>query len=146
MIDSLICIESDNIADWKVQTHDWTKGSNEDGHSWFESFAYAGTWSQHLDRIAGALSNLVDFRFGYGSSWGDPPYSVTDRNSCGAEIFPQRYICFDNGILPTHWPEANNDGTMHSWLDDGFPNLHKENLESDQKSMDALLHRLSYGT
>jgi hypothetical protein len=147
MINSWIRIASDNIVEWNVRTNDWTQEPNRNGQSsWNECFTYAGKWSQNLDRIAGALPNLVDFRFGYGASWSDPSYSVTDRDSCGADMFPQRYICFDNDILPTHWPEANYEGCSHSWVDDGFPNLHKENLESDQKSLDALLHRLSYGT
>jgi len=145
MICSWIRIDSENMASWEVLTHDWTKMPEEDGGGWSEDFAYGGKWSQYLDRIAGALPNLVDFRFAQGSSYGEPPYKLAYRDSCGAEISPQRYICFDNGILPTHWPEADDDGEMESWFDDGFPtNMHEENLEADQKSLDALLCRLRW--
>jgi hypothetical protein len=65
---------------------------------WREAFAYGGKWSQHLGRIAEELHNLVDFRFGYGESYRDPPYKVTHCDNCPVEIFHQRYICFDNGI------------------------------------------------
>ena len=147
MIASRIRIETENMAEWNVRTHDWTPGPNEDGDSdWAESFTYAGKWSQHLDRIAEALPNLVDFRFGHGGEWSrDISYSVRERDSCGAEMFPRRYICFDNGILPTHWQEADNDGELHTWVNDGFSNLHEENMEEDQKSLDKLLHKLSSG-
>lgn len=143
MILSWMRIESNNMATWEVRTRDWTKMPDAEDDGWGEDFAYAGNWSQRLDSIAGALPNLVDFRFGYGSSYGDPAYGITHRDSCGVEIFPQRYVCFNNGILPTHWPEAEDDGTMHSWLEDGFPtNMNEENLEADQKSLDSLLNRL----
>jgi hypothetical protein len=145
MIASWIRIENENMAEWKVQTHNWTKMSG--GRDWCECFAYDGKWSQYLDRIAEDIPNLVDFRFGYGKThghrFGEPSYGVKDRDSCPVQIFHQRYICFDNGILPTHWPEPryeHNEGELHSWLDDGFPiNVHKESLDADQKSLDALL-------
>ena len=46
-------------------------------------------------------------------------------------------------VQSTHWPEANDDGTLHSWLEDGFPtNVHQETLEEDQKSLDRLVDKL----
>ncbi|KAF1964146.1 hypothetical protein BU23DRAFT_594257 [Bimuria novae-zelandiae CBS 107.79] len=145
MIASWIRIGNDNMQVWQPPMHDWTKMSEEEEHSWAVSFAYGTQWSQYLDRIAGGLPNLIDFRFdqsGYRSQPGCP-YGVNDRDSCGTRIFAQRYICFDNGILPTHWPEAEEDGSMYSWLDDGFPvNKHAENLEADQNSLDRLLEKL----
>jgi len=142
MINSWICINNDNMAEWRVRTHDWTPMPDRDV-DWQKDFSYAGTWSQRFDRIAEALPNLVDFRFDYGSSHEAPRYVVTRRNQCAARVFPQRYICFDNGILPTHWPEARFDGDTHSFLDDDFPvNMHQETLESDQKSLEALLQKL----
>lgn len=142
MIASYIRISSENLAEWKPPMHDWTKLSHqeEDEDEADEYFAYYGKWSQHLDRISEALPNLVDFRFGYGNSCSKPPYEIKNRGSCPTKIFLKRYITFDDGILPTHWPEADDpDGELHSWLDDGFPNLHEENLDADQKSLDALL-------
>jgi hypothetical protein len=141
MIASWIRIGSENMAEWKVRTHDWTRMSDAGESGWAQDFAYGGKWSQHLDRIAEDLPNLVDFRFGFGESHCEPPYDVTCRDSCPAKIFHQRYIGFDNGILPTHWPEPRYDeGELHSWLDNGFPiNMHKKNLDADKKSLDALL-------
>ncbi|OAK99957.1 hypothetical protein IQ06DRAFT_294335 [Phaeosphaeriaceae sp. SRC1lsM3a] len=142
MIGSWIRIATDNMAEWETRTHDWTKMPEEDD-SWCESFSYGGKWSQHFDRIAKELPNLADFRFGYGSSYRGPAYGLEYRDTCGVDISPRRYVCFDNGILPTHWPEAEEGGDMHSWLDDGFPvNKHEENLEADQKSLDAVLDAL----
>jgi hypothetical protein len=142
MINSWMRIYNDNMDEWKVRTHDWTPMPDRDV-DWHKEFSYAGTWSQRFDRIAEALPNLIDFRFDYGSSYEAPEYIITGRNNCAARVFPRRYVCFDNGILPTHWPEARPDGTIHSFLDDGFPtNMHKETLESDQKSLEALLQKL----
>ncbi|KAF3033244.1 hypothetical protein E8E12_000671 [Didymella heteroderae] len=54
------------------------------------------------------------------------------------------YVVFDNGILPTHWPEAEDDGELYTWLEDedGFPNLHETCLEEDQKSLDRLMEKI----
>jgi hypothetical protein len=146
MIASWMRIYADNMAEWQVRTHDWTKMPELDTHG-DGQFSYAGKWSQVFDRISQELPDLVDFRFGYRSTYDEPPYMVTNRDSCPIEVFQKRYICFDNGILPTHWPEARREGILHSWLDDGFPvNMHKENLEQDQQSLDALLHKLGRGT
>ncbi|KAH7068613.1 hypothetical protein FB567DRAFT_457036 [Paraphoma chrysanthemicola] len=143
MIASWIRISKENISEWKFPKHDWTKMPEEEEDSWCENFAYGGKWNQHFDRIANELPNLVDFRFGFGSSYRGPPYGVAHRDTCGVEVNPRRYVCFDNGILPTHWPEAEEDGDMHSWLDDGFPvNKHRENLKADKESLDALLDAL----
>lgn len=146
MIASWVRIDKENTEEWKVRTHDWTRLPEDHEDGWGDSFAYGGKWSQSLDRIAGDLPNLVDFRFDQAESYsfnGEPQYGLEHRDSCGIRIFPKRYVCFDNGILPTHWPEAEDDGTLHSWLDDGFPsNVHQETLEEDQKSLDRLLERL----
>jgi hypothetical protein len=148
MIASWMRIDSDNMTKWKTRTHDWAPMSDDDEDSWADQFAYGGKWSQFLDRIPGNLPNLGDFRFDHATSSyynrGKLQYGLEHRNSCGVRVFPQRYICFDNGILPTHWPEADDDsGVMHSWLDDGFPiNVHKENLDEDQKSLDRLLDKV----
>lgn len=146
MIASWIRIDSDNMEEWKVKTHDWTRLADGDDESWATSFAYGGKWSQCLDRIAGDLPSLADFRFDQASSYsfnGEPRYGLEHRDTCGVRVFPKRYVCFDNGILPTHWPEAEDDGTLHSWLDDGFPsNVHEETLEEDQKSLDRLVDKV----
>lgn len=152
MIASWIRIDSANMAQWKVKTHDWAPMPGEEGDNWGDQFSYSGKWSHFLDRISAELPNLVDFRFDQSSTWRrhdeDRRYGLLHRDTCGVRIFPKRYICFDNGILPTHWPEADEDewrevGNLHSWLDDGFPvNMHKETLEEDQKSLDRLLAKL----
>ncbi|KAI3394591.1 hypothetical protein diail_2514 [Diaporthe ilicicola] len=144
MIASWIRIESSNTEEWQVRTHDWARLPDEDEDSWSDQFSYSGRWAQNFGRIAGSLPNLVDFRFDQASSYDygadGRQYGLEHRHTCGVRIFPKRYICFDNGILPTHWPEADDNGGLHSWLDDGFPtNVHKESLEDDQKSLDQLL-------
>ena len=147
MIASWMRIDSTNMAEWNVRTHDWTRlPEDPEDNGWSDQFAYGGKWSQFLDRIAGELPNLVDFRFDPASTYAyrkeEPKYGVKHRDTCGVKIFPQRYICFDNGILPTHWPEAEDDGSMECWLEDGFPtNKHEENLEGAQKSLDRLLEK-----
>jgi hypothetical protein len=149
MIASWLSIDSENMQTWQPPTHDWTRMPAHEGHvEWHDDFAYAGTWSQHLDRIAESLPNLTNFRFDQSSTnsfESDHAYGLKSRDLCAARIFPKRYIAFDNGILPTHWPEARENGergTMHSM--DGFPdsNLHADHLEADQKSLDALLDKL----
>ncbi|KAJ4335895.1 hypothetical protein N0V95_008769 [Ascochyta clinopodiicola] len=147
MIVSWIRIEPDNMAEWAVHTHDWTSlhGAEEDGRD--NDFAYAGTWSVCLDRIAAAVPNLADFRFDEASllDYGDdePRYGLKFRDSCGVRIFPKRYVCFDNGTLPTPWPGADEEGALCSWLKGGFPtNMHEETFERDQRSLAGLLERL----
>jgi hypothetical protein len=145
MICSWMNFEPENFTAWNVRTDDWTKMSAEDADpdAWTEDFAYAGKWSELFDRIAGSLPDLINFQFGYQSTYDEPSYKVTNRGICPVGIFAQRYICFDNCILPTHWPEPEDDGQLHCWLDDGFPiNVHEEYLEADQKSLDALLRKL----
>lgn len=146
MIASFLRIENDNMAVWKMPTQDWIPMPSQYGDDDGE-FKYEGKWSSYLDRIAAGLPNLIDFRFDSGGSRGDSPYNVDCRDDCGARVFPRRYIVFDNGILPTHWPEAEDDGELHTWLEDedgevGFPNLHEETLEEDQKSLDRLLETM----
>ncbi|KAF2441552.1 hypothetical protein P171DRAFT_434212 [Karstenula rhodostoma CBS 690.94] len=149
MIASWLCIDSENMAAWKPRTHDWTKMPDQDERSWGEKFLYHGKWSQNLDRIAGSLPNLVDFRF-HSGSMDEDTYGVENRDRCGVQIFPQRYVCFDNGILPTHWMEADDAGEVEGWMvelaeeleEKLVLNKHEENFEADQNSLDALLERL----
>jgi hypothetical protein len=111
--------------------------------SWADDFAYGGKWSECFDRIAAALPTLVKFQFGYQSTYKESQYGVMNRDNCPVGISAQRYVCFDNGILPTHWLEAEGKGVLNSLLDDGFPiDVHKEALESDQKSLVTPLHEL----
>jgi hypothetical protein len=151
MIASSIRIESENLPAWKVQTGDWI---STDEDSWCATFTYDGKWSQFLDRIAGELPNLVDFRCDKGVPWyardngTTYDYDIGHHEVMGAKIFPQRYICFDNGTSPTHWLEARGNGKIKCHLmviDDkerSQINKHEENLEADQKSMDVLLETL----
>ncbi|PSN60082.1 hypothetical protein BS50DRAFT_640494 [Corynespora cassiicola Philippines] len=144
MVASWIRIDTSNMEQWQPETHDWVEMPEEDEETWSQKFQYKGEWNQHLDRIAEGLPNLVDFGFdtGYSSKCG-----MAKRDSCGVRISPRRYICFDNGILPTHWPEADGQGNLHSWLDEGFPiNMHAETLEKDQKSLDKLMSKIKSRT
>ncbi|KAF1922682.1 uncharacterized protein M421DRAFT_426609 [Didymella exigua CBS 183.55] len=140
MIASYVRISSANMAEWKMPTQDWIAMPSEYDDS---EFKYDGTWSSYLDRIADGLPSLVDFRFDQGGLYHDKPYSVVRRGDCDVRIFPKRYVVFDNGILPTHWPEAESDGELYTWLEDedGFPNLHETHLEEDQESLDRLLEK-----
>jgi hypothetical protein len=147
MIASWIRIDSNNMDQWKVRTHDWARMPDNGKRHWSKDFTYGGKWSKCLDRIAGDLPNLVDFRFDQASSYSgeddDPQYGLKYRSSCGVRVFPKRYICFNNGSLPTHWPEAKDDGGMPRSIKDMNPtNVHKEYLNEDQKSLDRLLEKL----
>lgn len=140
MIASYIRISDSNMNEWKMPVQDWIPLPSQYGDG---QFKYEGRWNSYLDRIATGLPNLIDFRFDQGGLYHDNPYGVDCRDDCGVRIFPQRYVVFDDGTLPTHWPEAEDDGELHSWLrgEDGFPNLHEECLEEDQKSLDRLLEK-----
>jgi hypothetical protein len=150
MICSWVHIDTDNLAKWNVRTHDWTPmAPEEEDEGLYDGFAYGGNWSERFERIASEMPNLVNFQFGYQPQYDYEHrgnvilYSLANRDSCPIEISAARYVCFDNGILPEHWQEGSGDGNMHTWLEDDFPiNVHKENLESDQKSLDALLQEL----
>ena len=91
---------------------------------------------------------LIEFCFDEGSSHPRYPekegvYNLNARDQCGCRIFPKRYVVFDNGILPTHWPEADDKGELWCWNEErGWPkNVHKEYLEEDQKNLHRLLKR-----
>lgn len=127
MVVSRIRIDPDNMEKWKLHTGDWDALPERTDDSDWPQFAYHGKWSEFFARIADELPNLVDFCFNDGS-----PYRTS-------EVFPQRYLVFDNGILPTHWPEARRDGRIYAWTNDPFPNFHKERLVEDEKSLYMLL-------
>jgi hypothetical protein len=89
------------------------------------------------------LPNIVDFRSDSRSIYGGDPYGIEHRECCGTEVFPQQYVYHDEGVLPSHWSEADIDGKTESSLDEDveagvLANKHKENLEADQKSLNAL--------
>lgn len=114
-------------------------------------FGYDGRWSRFFDRIGDELPSLVDFRFDFhgwcGSDAKDIIYSVRNRQGCGARVFPQRYIVFDRGLLPSPWLEADHDGENESWLYDWqgrepmCPNFHEQHLDGDQASLERLLDK-----
>ncbi|KAG8163570.1 hypothetical protein KVR01_006867 [Diaporthe batatas] len=143
MIASWICIDEHNMAQWKVPTTNWTRLPDDGEYSNGEHFSYGGKWSHFLDRIAADLPNLMDFRFDQISYRDKTPYGLEHRDTCRVRISPQRYICFDNCILPSHWSDADDEGEMESCLEDGFPtNVHQDSLEEDQESLDRLLDKL----
>lgn len=112
----------------------WTKLPQDIKGIFYEAFAYGGTWSQFLDRIEEALPKLEEFRFDCNKRYG---YSLKDRDGCGARMYPQRYMGFDDGPFP----EANDSGEMYvHFLEEGtFTNMYKGTLEADQKSLDRLM-------
>lgn len=131
-----------NMEEWKLRTEDWVdmpEAQNPEYTDRWASYAYYGRWSEFFERIREGLPNLVDFRFDKDSPWDEPQYGVNNRHICGVSVFPERYIVFNNGILPTHWPEAEEDGSIHYWTKDRFPNFHEERREEDQRGLDELL-------
>ncbi|KAM7185002.1 putative f-box domain containing protein [Naviculisporaceae sp. PSN 640] len=148
MIASIVSIEKDNMRTWKPNTRDWELVPVEPGFDWCDTFRYRTTWSYFFDKIAEGLPNLKEFVFTYAGTYGGrdekPPYGVQNRHHhTGAEAFPKRYVVFNNGILPTHWPEAEDDGRLEHCLEDkNIPedvNFHAEFLEEDKKSLGRLL-------
>ena len=134
------------IQEWGTSTRGWQPliladdpdvEVNPEAH-----FSYHGTWSALFPKLTTALPNLQNFAFEYpdtyvGASEGVTElYGVQDRHSRISEVFPQRYVAFDQGTLPTHWPEANGWGQLQY---DGYPNYHEETLEDDTKALNALL-------
>lgn len=138
MIASRVRIEPDNVAEWKVCTDDWIYFPDKHDMSDWPQFAYYGKWSDVFRRLSNELPNLVDVRF-HGGSATEHWYEVNKTGRRGAEAYPRRYVVFDNGILPTHWPEAEENGNIYHWTEKPFPNFHKEHLEEDQKGLDELL-------
>lgn len=149
MIPSWIRIDAGNMPIWKPSTRGWTPmtGAARSGSDW-PAWSYGGTWSTALDRIRLSLPELREFAFDQGrrNPWGADRghYGLQHRDRCGVRAFPKRYVVFDNGILPTHWPEAeNDDGVLYSWLPEGWPiNMHKTHLDADQESLNRLLQTL----
>ncbi|KAM7211859.1 hypothetical protein V8F06_012771 [Rhypophila decipiens] len=154
MIAPLLRISKENMRQWKTSIRDWEPiATNRGEEDWCDTFRYRGTWSQFLDKIADGLPNLKEFCFDYvdvhGDYWGGgekTPYGVQWRHDHnGAEVFPKRYVVFNNGILPTHWPEANDDGRLDTYfeLEDNTDthNFHLEFLEKDKASLERLLEK-----
>ncbi|KAM7210229.1 hypothetical protein V8F06_014392 [Rhypophila decipiens] len=151
MIAPLLRISKENMTEWGVSTRDWEPVVTSRGEGdWCDTFRYHGTWSQFFDKIADGLPNLKEFCFDYVDVYGDwwgggekTPYGVQYRHHSGAEVFAKRYVLFNNGILPTHWPEAEDDGRLRTYFEfeDGMdePNFHVEFLEKDKASLEKLL-------
>lgn len=119
---------------WKIPTHDWQSvpRPDEEDEAW-ANFRYDGTWAVVFDKITESLPNLVNFTFDYNDDWAE---KATPQR--GSRVFPRRYVVFDQGILPTHWPEASDNGVLHEW-NEPHPNLHEDHMEEDQQALDALL-------
>ncbi|KAK3322738.1 hypothetical protein B0H66DRAFT_555127 [Apodospora peruviana] len=159
MIAPLMRIDKENVREWKPSKQGWEElSSRRGGDDWCNEFRYRGTWSQFFDKIADGLPNLKEFCFEYPKSegsydfelrqiWSGKGYGVENRDFCGgAEAFAKRYVVFNNGILPTHWPEAKDDGEITDYFDpddgeDQTANFHKEFLEEDQRSLERLLEK-----
>ncbi|KAM7187805.1 hypothetical protein V8F33_011020 [Rhypophila sp. PSN 637] len=150
MIAPLMRISKENMSQWNTSTRDWEPiATNRGADDWCDTFRYRGTWSQFFDKIADGLPNLKEFCFDYVDCWGDgekTPYGVQHRHDhSGATVFSKRYVVFNNGILPTHWPEAEDDGRLETYfeLEDNMdtPNFHVEFLEKDKASLEKLLDK-----
>ena len=148
MIVSWIRLHPERSAEWGgVQTGDWVDFPYE-AVEWEEdldieywSFRYNGTWGQVFEKLS-EMPLLVDFRFDYVEG-ADGRYGVgeSERESCGRRVSEKRYVCYDDGTIP--WWKAFSDGEMESWVKGGFPrNVHKEELEADQASLDRLIDGL----
>jgi hypothetical protein len=126
MIASWIRFDPDTFADREVKAHDWVDLPYETAYEIkegmeFKSFSYKGTWAQFFDLLA-TLPSLEDFKFDYA----DPnmeDYGIKQRENCGRRVFPQRYVMFDEGILPNRWPQADSQGEMKSWAREGFQRI-----------------------
>ncbi|KAK8058487.1 hypothetical protein PG994_008935 [Apiospora phragmitis] len=142
MIARRIRIANENMEQWKTSTRDWDS-LHSDPENWCVAYAYHKCWSSLFEALAAGLPNLQAFAFDYPRNNGyycdgdTREYGVESRHSMLSSIFPERYVVFDNGILPTHWPEAEESGVIH-WPDE-VPNFHKDHLEEDQKAVDNLL-------
>ena len=149
MIVSWIRFDPDTFVDWKVKAHDWVDLPYESEYEIddvieYKSFSHKGTWAQVFDRFA-TLPSLEDFQFNYAGPYTED-YGIKQRDNCGRRVFPERYVTFDEGILPNRWPEADSQGEMESWAEGGFPkNMHKEELEADQASLDSFIKGLGNG-
>ncbi|KAM7213659.1 putative f-box domain containing protein [Rhypophila decipiens] len=154
MIAPLLRIDKENMRQWKTSTRDWEPIASQWGEADpSDIFRYRGTWSQFFDKIADGLPNLKEFCFDYigiyGGCWGGgekTPYGVQHRHDHSeAKAFPKRYLIFNNGILPTHWPEAGDDGQLETYFELSeeldIPNFHVEFLKKDKASLDKLLEK-----
>jgi hypothetical protein len=143
MIASYIGIDSENVDEWGPSTKDSVPIRSNDWND-FLQWTYSGRWSTFLDLIASELPNLHEFGFDYGASYplrDERRYGLNCRHSCVMRVFPQRYVVFDDGILPTHWPEADENGDLkgEAMEDENWPmNLHQDCWE-DKKSLNELL-------
>lgn len=140
MVARCIRIARENMEEWKTSTRDWEL-LKDDGEEWCVAYGYHKRRSSLFDALAVGLPNLQAFAFNYpGRTWNqgkEQEYSVESRHSMLSSIFPERYVVFENGILPTHWPEADAQGSIY-WPDE-VPNFHTDHLEEDQKALDNLL-------
>lgn len=148
MIASHLTIDGHNIERWKTSTRDWVALGNA-ASEWSRAYTYGQGWSVIFDALAAELPNLHTFVFDYpdrlgyarhglgGNAVDRRIYGVEGRHDTATSCFPERYVVFDNGILPTHWPEADYEGTLE--LDDEEANYHQEHLEKDQAALDNLL-------
>lgn len=139
MIASKMRIDTENMTEWNVRTHDWIQTGKSGG--WGVNFSYNGKWSTFIDRLHESLPDLREFRFNYGDAFEDRMRTNKRHDARVNKMFSERYITFDNGILPTHWPEAR-EGSMYQWDEnEDWPNLHEKYLEADQASMDRITSR-----
>ncbi|KAK8035232.1 hypothetical protein PG993_010227 [Apiospora rasikravindrae] len=144
MIARRIRIAKENMQVWKTSTRDW-EVLEADPEDWCDAWSYHGRWSSLFEALATGLLNLQAFAFDYpchhfkfGAEQEESrEYGVEIRHSMPSSIFPARYVVFDNGILPTHWPEASDQGVIY-WHDE-IPNFHNDHLEEDRQALDSLL-------
>ncbi|WYZ45031.1 hypothetical protein EsH8_VIII_000347 [Colletotrichum jinshuiense] len=157
-IASHIRSDTENTKEWNLRTHDWQRcpvgsfGFNSDDD---DIYTFAGTWESVFDRVRTSLPKLKVFCFNYDQ---EGLHSLRPQKAEN-ELYPNRYITFNIGLLPSPWIEANElDGSMD--FGDNNPNVidpngkvnneaskHKlnrsqETIEGDARAFEALLEDL----
>lgn len=145
-IASYFRLTTEDVSEWEVRTHDWTKVP--DGSFGMESgddeiYHYPGVWSKVLASIPSHLSQLENFRFQWDERGIWNPTSFFDRpDLLGVKLSTQRYTAFDIGILPSQWVDAESSGELAIAESEGI-NVHEQNVVKDQEALNLLLDELS---
>lgn len=137
MITSRLRLDPEVSQEWNLKQHDWQSFTTEDDDLDWPCYEYDGTWAAVFDKITESLPSLENFTFNYNTKYQRLGAKLTG-NTGGSRLFPERYVVFDHGILPTHWPEANTEGHLCTWSGP-LVNLHEDHFQEDHRGLDALL-------
>ncbi|KAJ4323539.1 hypothetical protein N0V84_004280 [Fusarium piperis] len=137
-ISSHLVVDQENIQLWGLQTDDWKSwphGAFGHGANNSRVFTFSGTWETVFDSIRTGLPNLVDFRLYDRTHWG----TDDDSKAYNKGLSPQRYIAFNEGILPSPWIEAESDGELlefsDAWPEDELGDEKEEQMESEDATL-----------